>query len=112
MAQARVNDWRMQRDEWPPGTPAPHAGLFEEANVFGRPTGVLAAKDAGEPLPGAPRGFTWRPLSELSVAELRARAVQYRDMAATATTQEVMLALLKIAARLDAMADEKEHKQP
>jgi len=101
----------MERNEWLPGVPAPYSGLFEEVNIFGRPTGMLAVGDEGEPLPGAPRGFGWRPLAELSVAELRARAVQYRAMVATATTEQIMAGLRNIAERLDALADQRERDQ-
>lgn len=43
-------------------------------------------------------------LSEMSPADLLARAVEYRRMAATATTAEVRDALLRIAKRLADMA--------
>ena len=40
--------------------PAPATGHYEELNVFGSHTGKTAHVTEGEPLPGAPRGFTWR----------------------------------------------------
>jgi len=48
-----------------PGEPASHSGPYELLNVFGSPTGVVVthAKE-GEPLPIAPRGFTWRHVPE------------------------------------------------
>jgi hypothetical protein len=48
------------------------------------------------------------PLSSRSSAELRARAAEYRRMAASAHTIAVAEALLKIAARYDALADARE----
>ena len=91
-----------------PCTPVTHNGLFERLNVKGNLTGVMAFKQNGEAMLGAPRDLTWRPLSELSVWELRARAVRYREMAETATTAQVMNGLLNIAGRLDNMADQRE----
>lgn len=102
----------MRRNELEPYVLAPCSGLFEELNIFGTPTGIMTARDEGEPLPGAPRGFRWRPLAELSVPELRARAAHYRDMAATATTQAVMEALLRIAERLEAKAGQGDGQRP
>jgi len=44
----------------------------------------------------------FRPrLSDLSTAQLLARALEYRRMAATATTAEIMAALLRLARRLE-----------
>lgn len=98
----------MARDEFEPLSLVPHSGLFEEINVFGTATGVMTFGDKGERLPGAPRGFKWRPLAELSISELRTRAAQHREMAATATTEPVTASLLDIAERLDALADRRE----
>ena len=56
-----------------------------------------------------------KPLNALTVAELRAWAQQYRGMAATASPAEVVLALLKLAERYEALAadrDVKEDSQP
>ena len=47
-------------EDYQPGDPAPETGDYEECNVFGSPTGTVAHVRKGEPLPGAPRGFTWR----------------------------------------------------
>jgi hypothetical protein len=47
-------------DEHKPGDPAPATGHYEELNVFGSHTGQVVHGTEGEPLPGAPRGFTWR----------------------------------------------------
>ena len=74
----------MTSDEFQPRSPAPHTGLFEEVNVFGAKTGLAVFVKAGDMLPAAPRGFGWRPLGTLSVTELRRRAEEYREMAATA----------------------------
>jgi hypothetical protein len=49
-----------------------------------------------------------RPLSDLSGEELRERAQQHRDMAATARQAVAYNGLLKLASRLDALADAKE----
>jgi hypothetical protein len=90
------------------GDPAPRHSLYEELNVFGAATGKVIISVPGESFPGAPRGFSWRALAELSVAELRAKAAQYRVMAATATTTEVRDSLRKLAERMDAMANRQE----
>jgi hypothetical protein len=50
------------------------------------------------------------PLSALSVAELRIRACDYRKMAATARPAVAHTGLLKLALRLDALADARENK--
>jgi hypothetical protein len=94
-----------------PGERPASPGIYEELNVFGTPTGrlVLAATD-GE-LPDVPRGFTWRPLSERSLAEVRARAEEFRRMAETARTQAVGDSLRKLAERLDALADRREREE-
>ncbi len=49
----------MKRSEYPPGVPAPLAGIYEQRNVLGTPTGARVAVAQGEMLPAAPRGFTW-----------------------------------------------------
>lgn len=98
----------MNRNEFMPGEPAPGPGLYEELSVLGCPTGKVVVMVRGETFPAAPRGFTWRALSELSVSELRAKATQHRAMAATATTEAVMISLLKLADRFDALADQRE----
>jgi hypothetical protein len=43
-----------------PGDPAPETGRYEEYDVPGNPTGRIVHVNEGEPLPVAPRGFTWR----------------------------------------------------
>ena len=43
-----------------PGEPAAEAGCYRELNVFGTPTDATICVKQGEPLPAAPRGFTWR----------------------------------------------------
>jgi adenylosuccinate lyase len=57
-----------------------------------------------------PSHFTKRPLAEQPVAELRARADDYRLMAMTARTEVVRASLLRLAARFDALADRKERE--
>jgi hypothetical protein len=101
----------MNRSEFRPGEPAPGPGPYEELNVFGSPTGKAVVMVRGETFPAAPRGFTWRALSELSVSELRAKATHHRAMAETATTDAVRISLLKLADRFDALADRREGGQ-
>ena len=50
----------MTAREYPPGMQAPVAGTFEQRSVLGSATGVRVTVARGEPLPRAPRGFTWR----------------------------------------------------
>jgi hypothetical protein len=62
----------------------------------------------GEKLPTSARGFTWRPLANRSVAELRARAARYHAMAASASTEQAMNSLQKLACRFDELAAPRE----
>jgi len=50
------------------------------------------------------------PLSQRSVAMLRIEATQYRRMAATACMASTQSSLLRLADRIDALADERELK--
>jgi hypothetical protein len=50
----------MEEHEHLPGEPARRAGRYDDLNVFGTHTGRVAHVEAGEYLPAAPRGFTWR----------------------------------------------------
>ena len=50
----------MDPDDHLPGQPATCMGCYEELNVFGTPTGEVTHATEGQPLPAAPRGFTWR----------------------------------------------------
>ena len=84
----------------------PVADSHEDPNIFGNPTGRLILADKDDELPAAPRGLSLRPLSKLSAAELRARAAEYRQMAATATTADVHDGLCRVADRFDARAEE------
>jgi hypothetical protein len=98
--------------EHDPGTPAPVTGQYEELNVLGAPTGVVIDAQQGVPLPSLPRGFTWRLTSrqgvaDMSVAELLAKAAEYRRMAATASTVEVRDALFRLAERFETIAQER-----
>jgi hypothetical protein len=43
-----------------PSEQAPATGTYEEHNVFGTPTGHRINVSTGDPMPPAPRGFTWR----------------------------------------------------
>lgn len=78
--------------------------------MFGAPTGNTVFVLEGEKLPAAPRGFTWRPLADRSVAELRTRAERYRAMAATATAQQVADSLQRLAGRFDELAARRERE--
>jgi hypothetical protein len=46
-------------NEYAPGDPAPVSGTYAEVNTFGTPTGLHAIAARGQPLPFAPRGWTW-----------------------------------------------------
>jgi hypothetical protein len=48
-----------QRPEHAPGEAAPAAGIYEQLNIFGRPTGIRVNVGHGHPLPSAPVGHTW-----------------------------------------------------
>lgn len=43
-----------------PGDRAPATAHYEELNVFGTQTGAVVHVREGDPLPAAPRSFTWR----------------------------------------------------
>lgn len=98
----------MRAAEFRSGDIAPESGVYEELNVLGTPTGSVIVMMRGETFPITPRNFTWRPLSGLSVGELRERASRYRAMAGTASTGHVMQSLLKLAERFDGLADDRE----
>src|SRR5690348_5576866 len=75
-------------------------------------------------LPPEPRGFSWLPsafvlgrrkmvsrripLTERSPQALRAQAAEYRQMAATARTAVVVGGLMRLADRVEALADQRE----
>jgi hypothetical protein len=101
----------MQQTEFPPGGSAPETGVYEELNVFGTPTGNVIVLARTETFPVLPMGFTWRPLSSLSAAEIRDRAAHCRAMAGTASTEDVRDALLKLAVRFDKLASERENSE-
>ena len=63
----------------------PITGRYQEIDIFGSQTGIVALLTKDDACQGATR-LTWRPLSGRSVVELRARAAMYREMAATART--------------------------
>ncbi len=50
---------RSMEPEYPPGTRVTLAGVYEQRNVMGTPTGLRITVERDEPLPAAPRGFTW-----------------------------------------------------
>jgi hypothetical protein len=86
-------------------------GLYEEFSVLGTPTRRIAVADESGELPPVPHGFTWRPLSERPVAELRAQAADYRHMAEVAATLTVMAAFFRVAVRLEALAGQREREE-
>ena len=53
----------------------------------------------------------WLPLRQRPLRALRLQALTYRSMAATARTAEVAMALRRLAARFDALADRREHEE-
>ncbi len=101
----------MALSEHQPSGPAPSTGEYEELNIFGTPTGRVAVVEKDEELPDAARGFSWRPLGDRPVAEIRASAAEYRRMAETAKTAEVRDSLRKIAERFDSLADQRERNR-
>lgn len=48
-----------ERPTHPPGHPAPATATYEQINVFGSPTGIVAHVPHGHPLPPAPVGHGW-----------------------------------------------------
>jgi hypothetical protein len=48
-----------QKLEHIPGDVAPIAGIYEQLNVMGQPTGVRAAVARNQQIPAAPLGYTW-----------------------------------------------------
>ena len=93
----------MRHERSPEDDPGPAAGrATRELPLMRRPDVTV---------PAIPPNFRSQPVSALSSAELRARAVHYRRMAATATTEAAMRGLLKLAERFDAKADERERGQ-
>ena len=98
----------MPHKEFQSGEAVPDSGVYEERNVFGTPTGHAVAVEKGETFPAIPRGYTYRSLATLSAAELRAKAAHFRRMAGTASTEFAMTGLLKLAERLEALADRRE----
>jgi hypothetical protein len=50
--------------EHAPGDIAPASGRYELLNVFGTPTGHTVCVRAGERLPDALRGHTWRLIED------------------------------------------------
>jgi hypothetical protein len=98
------------RDQ-PPNERRASPDIYEELGACGAPTGRLVLAAKGDGLPDLPRGFSWRPLSERSQAEVRARAEEFRRMADTATTQTVRDSLRKLAERLESLAARREREE-
>ena len=67
---------------------------------------MLRSEGVGSPQAGF--RSPWRRLVEYSTVELRARANEYRCMAASATTPQALGGLLRLAERFDALADQRE----
>jgi hypothetical protein len=70
-----------------PADNAPVSGRYELLNIFGTPTGEALNASAGERLPGAPLGYSWRLVSvdePLEVARRRVLAAE-RSVARQAT---------------------------
>jgi len=65
----------------------------------------------GALLPGAPRGFAWRPLGELSAQALCLRSQECRTRAALAGTQAVVENQLALARRFDELAHRREQEE-
>jgi hypothetical protein len=53
-----------RHQEHAPGDAAAAAGVYEQLNVFGRPTGIRVALTHGHPLPNAPIGHSWMLIDE------------------------------------------------
>lgn len=60
------------RPERAPGDIAPTTGKYELLDVLGSRTGTIEHVKEGEPLPAAPRSFTWRHVVESDEEQLRA----------------------------------------
>ena len=101
----------MALSEHQPGERAPGPGEYEDLNVFGTPTGRISVVEKDEGLPAAARGFSWRPLGDRPVAEIRASAAEYRLMAGTARTAGVRDSLRRLAERFDSLADQRERSR-
>jgi hypothetical protein len=64
---SRSHRWRHKRRDYmiaerpdhAPGDAAPAAGIYEQLNIFGRPTGIRVNVEHGHPLPSAPVGHNW-----------------------------------------------------
>jgi hypothetical protein len=53
--------------EQQPGAPAPATGRYAELNVLGARTGRVQHVVKGDSLPGAPLGFSWRLIEDMTV---------------------------------------------
>jgi hypothetical protein len=51
------------KTEYQAGAVAPASGTYEQLSIFGSPTGTSVWVEAGDQLPPAPRGCTWRLVS-------------------------------------------------
>jgi hypothetical protein len=52
------------RQEHAPGEAAPAGGIYEQLNIFGRPTGIRISVEQGHPMPSAPLGHSWALIEE------------------------------------------------
>jgi hypothetical protein len=101
----------MSLSEYQPGAHAPYSCHYEQFSVLGARTGTTVYVQEGSELPDAPCGFTWRPLSQRSAAEIRAEAAEYRRLVGIAETSPVKIALREIADRLDGLAEQRERAE-
>jgi len=76
----------------------------------GKDTDGHSADPGGEPRRVQSEKQDRHPLALRSPAELRFQADTYCRMAATARTSDIVAGLLRIAARFDALADQREHE--
>jgi hypothetical protein len=54
-----------QRPEHAAGEPAPAAGIYEQLDIFGSPTGIRAKVMCGHLLPAAPLGHNWARVNDV-----------------------------------------------
>jgi len=81
---------------------ASHIDTMTQHNLADRAT--LPVRADQRPMPD------YVPLSQKSVATLRMEAAQYRRMAATARVADTQSSLLRLADRIDGLADQREHE--
>jgi hypothetical protein len=65
----------LRRSEYAPTDNAPASGRYELMNIFGTPTHEAVSASAGERLPAAPLGYSWRLIAEDEPLEVARRRV-------------------------------------